>query len=666
IAVSGSDIYAGGYFTTIGGQARNYIAKLNNTNGNADAIWNPNPNGFFIHSIAVSGSDIYAGGRFSGIGGQPRNRIAKLNNTNGSANATWNPNADGEVFEIVVSGSDIYAGGDFRTIGGQARNHIAKLNNTNGNADAAWNPDANERVYSIAVSGSDVYIGGIFNVIGGLTRKRIARIDNIEGTPDADWNPNANFTVFSIAVSGSDVYIGGSFITIGAVTRNSIAKLNNTNGNADAAWNPNAQGLLYNTVLSIAVSGSDVYAGGDFTTIGGQTRNRIAKLNNTNGNADATWNPNANGTVPSITVSGSDVYVGGGFTIIGGQTRNNIAKLNNTNGNADATWNPNASNLVYSIVVSDSDVYAGGLFTTIGGQTRNYIAKLNNTNGNADAAWNPNPNANSIVQSIAVNGSNIYAVGDFTTIGGQTRNRIAKLNNTNGNADVWNPNANYRVWSIAVSGNDVYAGGEFSTMGGNLQPYLAKFSLAQPPTTLNLKCYLEGFYHTPVHRMNKPIPVTVLLRTAAPPYNVISTDSTMLDVIGNASGISLSIPSNGNYYIVVKSWNIIETWSASPQSFKIDSTTNYDFSTSFSQAYGNNLTPIDFDFSQATRFGLYAGDITQNMAVDPSDLQFAYNDAYNYRSGNVVTDLTGDEIIDVDDLLIIDNNVSNSITTIRP
>jgi len=75
----------------------------------------------------------------------------------------------------------------------------------------------------------------------------------------------------------------------------------------DASWNPDANGV----VCTIVVSGSDIYAGGEFTTIGGQARNRIAKLNNTNGLADASWNPGATGTVYAIGVSGSDVYAGG-------------------------------------------------------------------------------------------------------------------------------------------------------------------------------------------------------------------------------------------------------------------------------------------------------------------------------------------------------------------
>ena len=85
-------------------------------------------------------------------------------------------------------------------------------------------------------------------------------------------------------------------------------------------------------------------------------------------------------------------------------------------------------------------ILVGGVFTSIGGQTRNHIARLDATTGLADSF---NPNANGPVYSIAVQADGkILVGGNFTSIGGQTRNRIARLDAATGLADSFNPNAN--------------------------------------------------------------------------------------------------------------------------------------------------------------------------------------------------------------------------------
>ena len=103
------------------------------------------------------------------------------------------------------------------------------------------------------------------------------------------FNPNANNTVNSIAVqAGGKILVGGNFTTIGGVTRNYIARLN-PDGSIDASFNPNPNGYVY----SIAVQADgEILVGGNFTTIGGVARNRIARLN-PDGSLDTTFNPNA-------------------------------------------------------------------------------------------------------------------------------------------------------------------------------------------------------------------------------------------------------------------------------------------------------------------------------------------------------------------------------------
>jgi uncharacterized delta-60 repeat protein len=166
-----------------------------------------------------------------------------------------------------------------------------------------------------------------------------------------------------------------------------------------------------------------------FSTIGGQTRNRIARLN-ADGTLDTTFNPNANNYVYSIaTQSDGKILVGGLFTSIGGQTRNKIARLN-TDGTADSTFDPNADSIVFSIATqSDGKILVGGIFTNIGGQTRNRIARLN-ADGTLDSTFDPN--ADNGVYSIAIQSDGKILVGGaFTSIGigGQPRNYIARLTN---------------------------------------------------------------------------------------------------------------------------------------------------------------------------------------------------------------------------------------------
>jgi uncharacterized delta-60 repeat protein len=523
-------ILVGGYFfgaNSIGGQTRNRIARLDPTTGLADSF-DPNANNV-VPAIAVQADGkIVVGGDFHGansIGGQTRNYIARLDPVTGLADS-FDPNADFGVASIVVqTDGKILAGGQFTNIGGQPRNAIARLDPVTGLADS-FHPDAGmgDLVFSIALqsdgkiltgstkgvgkrfgyiarfeadgrldqtldlsaAGFFVYatavqpdgkilIGGSFNSVLGVERNNIARL-NTDGTVDMAFNPNASNIVNAIAVQAdAKILAGGDFFSIGGQTRHQIARLDATTGLADS-FDPNAN----NFVLAIAVQADGkILACGTFTNIGGQPRNFIARLDPATGLADS-WNPNPNSFPTTIAVQADGkILAGGEFGNIGGQMRSSIARLDPITGLADS-WNPNAANNspVNAIAVqSDGKILVGGQFENIGGQPRNRIARLDPTTGLADS-FNPNAN-NFVVTAVAVQSDGkILAGGDFTSIGGQPRNRIARLDATTGSADSFDPNANgNQVDSIAVqSDGKILVGGEFSGIGGQPRNVFARLS----------------------------------------------------------------------------------------------------------------------------------------------------------------------------------------------
>ena len=481
-------VLAGGSFTSIGGQTRNHIARLDATTGSADSF-DANATAD-VRSIAVQADgEIVVGGLFMGansIGGQTRNCIARLDAGTGSADS-FNPDADNFVYTVAVQADGkILAGGQFGILspnGGTpvTRNRIARLE-TDGRADQTLNLNMiGSYVGATAVQpDGKILIGGFFSSILGVARNNIARL-NTDGTVDTAFNPNANGEVFAIAVQpDGKILAGGRFASIGGQMRNRIARLDPTTGLADS-FNPNANG----DVVSIAVQpDGKVLAGGIFAganSIGGQTRNYIARLDPATGLADS-FDPNANSAVYAIVVQPDGKILAGGFfagaNSIGGETRNYIARLDPTTGLADS-FDPNPTSFVYAIVLqTDGKILVGGNFSganSIGGQSRNYFARLDATTGLADS-FDPNPNGRVLSIALQADGK-ILASGAFVTIGGQSRNRIARLDATTGAADSFDPNANNVIVSTTVAADGkILAGGSFTNIGGQSRSFFARLS----------------------------------------------------------------------------------------------------------------------------------------------------------------------------------------------
>lgn len=175
---------------------------------------------------------------------------------------------------------------------------------------------------------------------------------------------------------------------------------------------------------------------------------------------------------------------------------------------------------------------------------------------------------------------------------------------------------------------------------------------------LNLTVLIQGFYD-PITNKMVPDTVRVYLRSASSPYAIVDSAKSILD--SNRTGnFSFSNAVNSvPYYIVIKHRNGLETWSATGNSFTSGQLT-YDFTTSASQAYGNNL------LLKGSKYTIYSGDVDQDGTIDASDLSLIDNDAFNFVAGYMNTDVNGDSFVDATDLSIVDNNVFNGIILLRP
>lgn len=473
-----NDVFVGGSFTSVGGQPRGGLAKVSGDGmGVADANWNPSPDGPIYVLTPDGNGKIYVGGAFTAIGGQPRSRVARLSASgSGIADADWNHPANDSVWAVSVDGSGtVHVGGFFSAMDDQARFGLATIPDSGPLGPAIDAEQSQPLVYCVArQANGGLIVGGDFLKVNDRHRANLFRL-NADGTLDVDWNPGADDTVNILAVDSIDaVFAGGAFASIGGQSRAGLAKISGSgSGEIDAVWDPSPD----NTILALAVdSEGAVYAGGGFSGIGGQSRANLAKLSGTgSGNADPIWNPMPNSSVLALAV-GSDgsIYAGGMFDQIGGQLRNRIAKLSDTgDGSADLNWNPSANFLVDSLLIGESgEVYAGGIFTQIGGQPRNFIAKLSGSGtGAADPDWNPSPDNNVLGIAIDSSGS-VYAGGIFNSIGGRFRFGLAKLDASgNGDADpLWNPQPNSMVTTLAVTSDDViYAGGNFTMVGDQVR-----------------------------------------------------------------------------------------------------------------------------------------------------------------------------------------------------
>lgn len=355
IAVDGTNVYIGGYFLNAAGlTAADYIVRWDGStftalSGNGAGTPNGSLNGY-VDALLVLGGVLYVGGSFTNVndGGAVLDAADYLTRWDGShwsavgTGTAGNGSLNGTVISMALNGQDLYVGGAFTDVdnaGTQlwSADYVARwdgVNWSNLGDNGGGNGSLGNYVYALLMDGTDVIVGGSFiDVHDGLNT--LSNVDYIARWNGSHWSavgagPGGttgalNATVMALARLGSDIFAGGNFTTVydGAVAvpeADYVARWDGAHWSA-LGGNGSGAGSLNQRVMTFAVNGTDLYAGGYFTSLNNQgvfdsTGAYVARWDGT------TWHglgSNGSGggalsdSVWALASSGSDLYVGGPF-----------------------------------------------------------------------------------------------------------------------------------------------------------------------------------------------------------------------------------------------------------------------------------------------------------------------------------------------------------------
>lgn len=209
--------------------------------------------------------------------------------------------------------------------------------------------------------------------------------------------------------------------------------------------------VLDGEVDAIYDTGSKIILGGTFTqaqnhndTSTTYSRNYILMFDKTTGLIDTSFTPVLNNPVYSIIAgpTAGTVYIGGQFNTVNGTNRRKLAEIDTSTGALVTAFGNVALNAtVFDLAVAQGHLIATGIFTTAGTNTRNGLVSLNPTTGAVDTYlttaltghhnFNGVSGANAGVggtkMAVLPDSSAMWVIGNFKQADGVTHDQIAKI-----------------------------------------------------------------------------------------------------------------------------------------------------------------------------------------------------------------------------------------------
>ena len=206
-------------------------------------------------------------------------------------------------------------------------------------------------------------------------------------------------------------------------------------------------------MYAIASDGRALYIGGDFTSVNGVPRSRLAKVDLATGAVDPTFNASTGNTVRDMLYTDGKVFIVGEFTNVSGVNRNHAAALDPTTGAVDTNFDPNVDGKVLAIAANTAEtkLYLGGLFSRVGGAARVNLAEVDPTTGNAQGPTFKQVSDIILDLSVRSDGSKVYGAA------GGGYNSAVSWTASSGKRD-WAVRANGDTQAVQYSNGYVYMG----------------------------------------------------------------------------------------------------------------------------------------------------------------------------------------------------------------
>lgn len=355
---------------------------------------------------------------------------------------------NGEVNEIILDSGWIYACGGFTSYISPSGNTLytagfVKISQSTGEADPNFNQGTgfNGQVYSIAFDGTSIYAGGTFSSYNGTSRSTIAKINATTGALDTTFNTasGSNGTIRCVRLdSSNNLYIGGSFTTYKGTNARRVAKINNSTGAIDATFDTTT-GTNDDVLTLLPDNSGNLYIAGRFSSYKSTTRLYLAKINATTAALDTTFTTASgpNGWVTAIARdSGTgSIYIGGQFTSYKGTGRQRVAMIDPSTAALDTTFNTanGANGDVNSLRLDGLGyLFIGGSFSIYKSTARQRVAKIDYLTGALEATFDTASGVsggNQLVNFVQIDGpGDLYIIGDYTNYKSVTVNGIVKVN----------------------------------------------------------------------------------------------------------------------------------------------------------------------------------------------------------------------------------------------